>query len=149
MLRAPARWVSLLFFPSAYFFATTNYSYSIFLVFTLHLVVARSEVISVDCSDDCGSKSIIKFSKSIIKFDVHLGGSGRLQTLLHNLCCCLPVVFNDVRIIDEIYNLVERLMGGLGGFALFSKCLPIFCKAVYITVVLSHTIFVTNYFQHS
>ena len=140
MLRAPARWVSLLFFPSAYFFATTNYSYSIFLVFTLHLVVARSEVISVDCSDDCGSKSIIKFSKSIIKFDVHLGGSGRLQTLLHNLCCCLPVVFNDVRIIDEIYNLVERLMGVWGASPYFQNACRFFVKP-FTSLLFSHTQF--------
>ena len=49
-------------------FTTTNHSYSIFLVFTLYLVAARSELISVDYSDDCGSKS------TIIKFDVDLGG---------------------------------------------------------------------------
>ena len=36
-------------------------------------------------SDGCGSKSTVKF-------DVHLGESGRLQTLLHNLCYCLPVI---------------------------------------------------------
>ena len=66
-------------------FATTNHSYSIFFDFTLHLVVARSELLSVDYSDGCGSKSTAKF-------DVHLKGSGRIQTLLHNLCYCLPVV---------------------------------------------------------
>ena len=43
--------------------------------------MAQSEVISVDYNDGCGSKSTIKF-------DVHLGGSGRLQMLLHNLCYC-------------------------------------------------------------
>ena len=32
-------------FSKCVFFSTTNHSYSIFLVFTLHLVVARSELI--------------------------------------------------------------------------------------------------------
>ena len=72
-VRAPARWVSLLFFPNAYFQKR-------FLGFALHLV-ARSELIDVDYSDDCNSKSTITF-------DAHLGWSGKLQMLLHNLCCC-------------------------------------------------------------
>ena len=74
----------LTIFSKCLFFATTNHSFSIFLVFTLHLVVARSELIGV-CSDGCGSKSTI--SLTFIQ-----EGSGRLQTLLHNLCYCLPVV---------------------------------------------------------
>ena len=62
-------------------FDTTNHSYSIFLVFELHLVVARSELIGAVYSADCGSKSTMKF-------DADLGDSGELQTLLHNLCYC-------------------------------------------------------------
>ena len=105
---APARWVSLLFSPNAYFFChgfyTSNPSYSIFLVFALHLV-ARYELIDVDNSDDCSSKSTITF-------DAHLGWSGEFQTLLHNLCYCSWTFFNDVCIIDNIFNLVRRSMGG-------------------------------------
>ena len=48
-------------------FDITNHRYSIFLVFALHLVVAQSELIGVDYSDNCGSKSTINF-------DAHLGG---------------------------------------------------------------------------
>ena len=51
--------------------------------------MARFELISVDYSDDYGSKSTIKF-------DAHFGGSGELQTLLHNLCYCSWTFFNDV-----------------------------------------------------
>ena len=55
-------------FPKRIFFClgfdTTNPSYSIFLVFALHLV-ARSELLSVDYSNDCGSKSTIKFDANL------------------------------------------------------------------------------------
>ena len=85
-------------------FETTNHGYSIFLVFTLHLVGTRSELIGVDYSDDCDSKSIIKF-------DAHLGGLGELQTLLHNLCYCSWTVFNCVCIIDM--QSCETVNGGL------------------------------------
>ena len=54
-------------------FATINHSFSIFLVFALYLVVARSELISEDYSDGCGSKPTIKF-------DAYSVGSGGLQT---------------------------------------------------------------------
>ena len=45
--------------------------------------------------------------KSTIKFDVHLGGSGRLQTLTEPLLL-LASCFNYVCIIDNIYNFVVR-----------------------------------------
>ena len=69
--------------------------------------MVRSELIGVDYSDNCGSKSTINF-------DAHLGGSGELQTLLHNLCYCSWIFFNNVCIIDNIYNLVGRYMGVWG-----------------------------------
>ena len=47
-------------------FATTNLSCSIFLVFALHLVVARFELMSVDYSDGWGSKSTIKFNTRLV-----------------------------------------------------------------------------------
>ena len=82
-------------------FDTINRSYSIFLVFALHLVVARTELIGVGYSDNCGNKSTINF-------DALLGGSGELQRLLHNLCYRSWIFFNDLCIIDNVYNLVGR-----------------------------------------
>ena len=68
-------------------FATATNTYSIFLVFVLHLVVARSELISVDYSDGCGSKSTIKF-------DVHLGG-------LVGFRCCYTISVTACRFFQR------------------------------------------------
>ena len=85
----------------------------------------------MDYSDGCGSKSTTKF-------DVYLGVSGRLQTLLHNLCYCLPVVSTTFASLI-IYTMLWDGKWGSGGLcppdvdSIFSKCSPIFCKALCIT----------------
>ena len=61
----------------------------------------------MDYSDGCGSKSTIKF-------DIHLGGYNRIQTLLHNLYYCLLVVSTTFASLI-IYTILWDGKWGSGG----------------------------------